>query len=77
MRSVRAFALRRLMTRDDRSHDSRRQERQPGQTPDVVREDAFPPGDGCDRLNSTSEQIVGPLAPSCDRLDESEISHWS
>ena len=69
--------LRRLVTRDDSLDNLRRQERQPSQTPDVVREHPFTPGERSNRFHLAGEQIVSPLASPRDGFDECEISQWS
>jgi hypothetical protein len=65
------------MTRDDGLDDPRRQERQPRQTPNVVREHPFTPGERGNRFHLAAQQIVSPLASPRDGFDECEISQWS
>src|ERR1035437_10092156 len=52
--------LRRLVTRSDGLNNFGSQERQPSQSPDVIREDPFTLSYHCNRFHSTREQIVRP-----------------
>jgi hypothetical protein len=54
--------LQRLVPRDDSFHDPRRQERQPSETADVVREHPLTSGNRCNRFDAPAQQIVSPLA---------------
>ena len=65
--------LGRLMARHDGFDDGGSQESQAHQAPDIVGQDRFTPGKRCDRVDSTGEQIVSPLASPRDCLEERKI----
>ncbi len=69
--------LGRLVTRDDGLDNGGSQERQPHQSPDVVRAGPLHAWQALQPSRSTRQQIVSPLASPGDRFEEREIGQRS